>query len=175
MHQFENMTPKSCHTPYPQNLGNVIDIKKVQNQELLLQSKYIKYLQVNPSLGTPKIYKSVNRHSDVSMVAGLRTSSHNLQIEMGRRTRTPREDRKCLCGEVEDEDHFALSCDLYADIRRKHNVLTSTEISCMFDNDRHVEYLNELYKRRKELKQQCGFDIFTEFLYGLCFKTNFDN
>ena len=116
------------------------------------KSKYIKYLQVNPSLGTPKIYKSVNRHSDVSMVAGLRTSSHNLQIEMGRRTRTPREDRKCLCGEVEDEDHFALSCDLYADIRRKHNVLTSTEISCMFDNDRHVEYLNELYKRRKELK-----------------------
>ena len=56
---------------------------------------------------------------------------------MRRRTRTPREDRKCLSGEVEDEEHFALSCNLYADIRRKHNVLNSTEISCMLDNDRH--------------------------------------
>ena len=116
------------------------------------QSKFIKYLQINPSLETPKVYKNVNRHSDVSMIAGLRTSSHNLQIEMGRRTKTPKEERKCRCGEVEDEEHFTLNCDLYADIRRKHNVLNNIEISCMLDDARHVEYLNKLYKRRKELK-----------------------
>ena len=126
--------------------------KSIRSKAERGQSKYIKYLQINPSLETPKIYKSVNRHNDVSMLAGWRTSSHNLQIEMGRRTRTPKEDRKCMCGEVEDEDHFALNCDLYADIRRKHNVLNNTEISCILDDDRHVEYFNELYKRRKELK-----------------------
>ena len=53
---------------------------------------------------------------------------------------------------VEDEDHFALNCDLYADIRRKHNVLNNAEISRILDDDRYVEYLSELYKRRKELK-----------------------
>ena len=78
--------------------------KSIRSKAERGQSKYIKYLQINPSLETPKIYKNVNRHNDVSMLAGLRTSSHNLQIEMGRRTRTPKEDRKCLCGEVEDED-----------------------------------------------------------------------
>ena len=99
------------------------------------QSKYIKYLQINPSLETPNIYKNINKHSDVSMIAGLRTSSHNLQIEMGRRTRTPKEERKCICGEVEDEEHFSLRCNLYTDIRRNHSVKNNVNLQSMFDEE----------------------------------------
>ena len=50
--------------------------KSIRSKAERGQSQYIKYLQVNPSLDTPKMYKNVNRHSGVSMVAGLRTSSY---------------------------------------------------------------------------------------------------
>ena len=116
------------------------------------QSKYIQYLKINPSLETPKIYKNINQLSDVSMIAGLRTSSHNLQIEMGRRTRTPKEERKCLCCAIEDEEHFLLRCNLYKDIRDRHSIHATLSLPCVLDEVRHVEYIKELYKRRKELK-----------------------
>ena len=51
----------------------------------------------------------------------LRTSSHRLEIEIGRWTRhvrTPIEDRKCkYCYTLEDEYHFILECPLYSNIR----------------------------------------------------------
>ena len=56
----------------------------------------------------------------------LRISAHDLHIESGRYTKTPREDRLCkwcklTMGEqqVETEEHFLFSCDLYATLRRK--------------------------------------------------------
>ena len=51
----------------------------------------------------------------------LRTSSHRLEIEMGRWTRpvrTPIEDRKCNhCHTLKDEYHFILECPLYSNFR----------------------------------------------------------
>jgi hypothetical protein len=54
----------------------------------------------------------------------LRTSSHCLHIETGRYSRptTPAEERLCqICknGKVEDEEHFLMYCDLYADLRNQ--------------------------------------------------------
>ena len=47
----------------------------------------------------------------------LRTSSHSLQVEMGRRTGTSRERRLCKCGvDIEDEKHFLSECLLSDDI-----------------------------------------------------------
>ena len=85
------------------------------------------------------------------MVAGLRMSAHNLQIEMGRRTRTPREDRKCICGDIEDEEHFLLQCNLYKDIRDEHRIDKNTNIVRMLDDESAMNYLKKLYERRKEM------------------------
>lgn len=54
----------------------------------------------------------------------LRTSSHMLEIEIGRWTKphvTPRSERKCqLCNSLEDEFHFILECPLYNEFRLKY-------------------------------------------------------
>ena len=59
------------------------------------------------------------------VLARLRTSSHNLEIERGRHTRpvTPADLRICtVCNVVEDEEHLLLHCVKYAEER---NVLFS--------------------------------------------------
>ena len=54
-------------------------------------------------------------------LAKLRTSSHSLEVEMGRWARPERiavENRKCKhCQILEDEFHFILECPLYSNIR----------------------------------------------------------
>ena len=68
------------------------------------RSKYITYLQINPNLEIPSYYNDIFNYRQVSMIAKLRVSMHNLKIEMGRRTRTERGFRLCYCQEgVEDE------------------------------------------------------------------------
>ena len=53
-------------------------------------------------------------------ITRLRTSSHTLEIELGRYTipRTPVTDRLCcVCKVMEDEEHFLVSCEQYAEFR----------------------------------------------------------
>ena len=81
----------------------------IRNKAANGRSKYITYLQINPHLNSPTCYKDTHRFQHMSMIAKLRTSSHNLMVEMGRRTGTVRERRLCICGgNVEDENHFLL-------------------------------------------------------------------
>ena len=108
-------------------------------------------MTVNPTLDKPKIFTHVNHRSDVAMIAGLRMSAHNLQIEMGRRTQTPRENRKCVCGDIEDEEHFILRCNLYGDIRQNFGIDMNLSIPQVLDDEASVEYLKKLYDRRKEM------------------------
>ena len=56
------------------------------------------------------------------LMAALRLSAHNLEIERGRHLDVPRENRKCrLCsmGMVESEYHFILVCPLYSELSNK--------------------------------------------------------
>ena len=50
----------------------------------------------------------------------IRSGANRLRIEEGRANRIPPEDRKCWfgCGEVEDEHHFLMSCQVYSDLRQ---------------------------------------------------------
>ena len=54
----------------------------------------------------------------------LRTSSHRLEVEVGRWVkleRVPFEHRMCTtCNLLEDEYHFVIECQRYNDIRRKY-------------------------------------------------------
>ena len=56
-------------------------------------------------------------------ISKMRLSSHKLNIEKGRYTGVPRNDRKCeLCNknDIEDEYHFMIVCDVYNDLRREY-------------------------------------------------------
>ena len=52
------------------------------------------------------------------MLSRLRSGTNFLRVETGRYEDEKVEDRLCLwCNKVEDEEHFLLDCELYADIR----------------------------------------------------------
>ena len=123
----------------------------IRNKAANGRSKYITYLQINPHLNTPTFYKDTHQFQHMSMIAKLRTSSHNLLVEMGRRTGTARERRICICGNnVEDEKHFIVDCNIYDDIRRKHGIRNKT-LADILNDAKNIQYLLDIYQRRKEL------------------------
>ena len=112
------------------------------------RSKYLTYLQINPELETPGCYENA-KHKFVSMRAKLRTSTHCLHIEMGRRTGTSRERRTCHCEDnsVEDENHFLFECASYHDIRTKYNIRRTTLHEFLNDGTHH-NFIMEIMERR---------------------------
>ena len=146
---YENLV--NCYTSKEEIVSKYFeDVKsRIHSKATSGRSKYLTYLLINPDLKTPQIYKQVYDKKDVSMMAKLRTSSHNLQIEMGRRTHTPADQRLCHCGEnVENEEHFLLRCESYEEIRRKHNI-NNIKISELLDNETYIQYIHELWEKRK--------------------------
>ena len=119
----------------------------IQRKAVQGRTKYATYTNINPKLETPTVYTTARGHKNVSMLAKLRTSSHNLQVEMGRRTGTLRENRLCRCGEVEDERHFLTECQLYTLVRQKHNI-TESDASVVLGDGQYVDYIHELYEER---------------------------
>ncbi len=117
------------------------------------RSKYKTYLQINPNLETPTYYNDIYNYRQVSMIAKLRVSMHNLQVEMGRRSRTPRDLRLCQCEQsVEDELHFLTQCVFYNDIRLNHRVSGNTKLCEILNDKQYVEYIDLLYKHRSTLR-----------------------
>ena len=80
----------------------------------------------------------------------LRISSHDLEIERGRYSGTPKELRFCnwchtSMGEkiIENENHLMFECDLYASLRSKLiSQLNSLPETCMYDQDSNPLTLN---------------------------------
>ena len=145
---YENLLEKYANTDeiiaeFHEKIRQDIRNKADQNR-----TRYVTYLKVNPLLEHPSIYKTTYSHKNVSMIAKLRTTTHNLQIDMGRRTCTPPEQRKCHCGVKEDEEHFLLSCNSYANIRHQHHIKHKT-IATILDDTNYIPYINSLYEERK--------------------------
>ena len=114
------------------------------------RSKYATYLEINPELEPPIIYNKLFNKNQVSMVAKLRLSSHNLNVEMGRRTGLSREQRLCHCGvDVETEKHFLLDCGLYHEIREKYDVSNDLSVSRLLNDVNYVSYIKECMDTRK--------------------------
>ena len=76
------------------------------------RTKFITYsTTMNPRLELHAMYRdpAIPEHQRLAATR-LRLSSHNMAIERGRWTRTPREERLCHCGRVQDEAHVVSDC-----------------------------------------------------------------
>ncbi|KAH7387052.1 hypothetical protein KP509_16G002600 [Ceratopteris richardii] len=94
-------------------------------------------------------------------IGQLRVSSHQLEIEIGRATHTPRDERLCrICREeVEDEEHYTCRCQAYEDIRDRYPQLFRgpREIRALLgtEDQRPLgRFLVELQHHRASLLQQ---------------------
>ena len=84
-----------------------------QSIRLSSKTKMKTYLKLNPNLSVHPVYQLCNAsipdylRTDFSR---FRLSSHRLKIETGRWAWLPPEERLCLCGKVQDEEHVLLEC-----------------------------------------------------------------
>ena len=73
---------------------------------------------------------------DRQRISKLLCSDHQLEIERGRHTKTPRDERKCTTCDletIENEGHFLMECPAYSDLR-----------TSIFDNDGRFTRLEDL-------------------------------
>ena len=110
------------------------------------RTKCITYMKINPFLVVPEVY---NKMGCINIISKLRTSSHDLKIETGRQKNIATAQRTCICGDIEDEEHFTLKCELYRDIRMERNI-TNQSLNDILEDAKYVKYLVQIAKRRKE-------------------------
>ena len=80
-------------------------------------------------------------------ISKIKLSSHKLNIERGRYSGVPRQNRKCeLCNknDLEDEFHFMLVCDLYSDLRKENSPTYYVNRPSMF---KFIKLLNVTNKK----------------------------
>lgn len=83
------------------------------------RTKFTTYVgKMNPTLSVHDMYALTDtKESQRLTVTRVRLSSHNLAIERGRWNRTPREERLCTCGAIQDEPHISAQCPNTQEIR----------------------------------------------------------
>jgi len=107
-------------------------------EKSLTATRFRTYVELNPTLDTHAVYlrqlSSLEEHHRLAFTR-IRLSSHELRIETGRWSRTPREERRCGCSlnTVQDETHVTFTCPKTEEIRSKyptllHNVQTLREL-----------------------------------------------
>ena len=94
-------------------------------------------------------------------IAKLRCSDHALEIEKGRhRNETDRNTRLCkVCdkGEIETEEHFLNSCELYENLKITHEIpVRTSSIAIMRDMDpiKLGKFLSNAWTERKNALEQ---------------------
>ena len=86
------------------------------------KTRYKTYMDINPRLISCPLYNTKDNlvpEYATKCVTRLCLSSHHLQIETGRWSRTQRENRTCrpTCGQVQTEEHVLLNCERTAQLR----------------------------------------------------------
>ena len=115
------------------------------------------------------VYKIVNSNFDThkhlelpyymrKIISKIRCSNHVLEIEKGRHTKpkTPPEVRFCkICenGEIEDEVHFLLNCEVYQNMREKFSIEFNNiyDFLNMDEQSQLAEYLLSSFQLRERL------------------------
>lgn len=98
---------------------------------------------MNPTLLVHPVYSTTQYVPDYKREAftRLRLMSHSLRIEVGRWSRTPRDQRVCPCDSthIETEEHVLLHCPLSAQHRSDHPHLTYDSLETIFTDSTHLE------------------------------------
>ena len=92
-------------------------------EKISVSSKCDYYSVFKTHIYTERYLSGVNIKKFRIALSRFRCSSHDLQIEKGRYTNTPREERLCKCcntNVIEDEYHFLLVCPAFNTIREKY-------------------------------------------------------
>ena len=124
--------------------------QSVHRKALANKSRYIAYMQTNPSLCRPNIYDRYIPSHKLIPVIRLRTISHDLEIERARlmKHHVPRDQRLCSCGGVEDERHFVLHCSNYTHIRQKYSDITFLPFHEQLNNISTPDFIHDLNQNR---------------------------
>ena len=130
----------------------------IQNKPLSA-TKYCTYKNIlNTSLEVHKVYSDKEFIPDYLRIAftRLRTMSHDLRIETGRWSRTPRELRVCRCSPiaVQSEVHVLIECPLSQQVRQKFDMLNFTSIESLINDEEHLidlcKFTYEVFKLYRE-------------------------
>ena len=122
-------------------------------------TKYWTYKHaLNKPLAVHKVYSEKEYVPDYLRLAftRLRTMSHDLRIETGRWSRTPRESRVCTCNpsRVQNEEHVLTECPLSLQIRRKYTCLNFTNMETLMTEDQYlIDLCKFIYEVLKLYKQ----------------------
>ena len=133
-------------------------VKELVNNMPVTATKYITYkTELNTGLGLHQVYSGEKYIPDWLRQAfsRLRLMSHNLRVERGRWSRTPREQRVCEChsGCIQTERHVLLECAMSAGLRNRYSQLNFSslenllgESEFIIDLCKYIYGVFELYK-----------------------------
>ena len=133
-------TPMAKQTNYLLALNeNPVQTFKVELRQKLAtaaSSRVATYIAMNPNIESHAMYSKITSLQEYKRIAvtRIRLGSHRLKIETGRWSRTPRNERLCTCGSIQDEAHVLLECSLSQPMRDKYNI-DSLNIAEFMDMD----------------------------------------
>ena len=109
-------------------------------QERVGSTKIVTYTSVlNAQMTVHPVYSTNDYIPDYQRVAftRLRLMSHNLRVETGRWSRTPRESRICDCdpNQIQTESHVLLNCPLTQGYRDDHCMLSFDSMETLMNTD----------------------------------------
>ena len=92
-------------------------------------SRCVVYRTLNPTFGLHAMYKDRHTIDDRHRMSftRFRVSGHSLNVETGRwnrrgRGRLPMEERLCVCGQVQTEQHVVEQCPITSEVRVRYGL-----------------------------------------------------
>ena len=115
-------------------------------------SRCIVYRSINPQFIIHDVYTKRHNINDLERVSftRFRVSGHSLAVETGRwnrrgRGRLPLEERLCVCGNIQTEEHVVSQCPHTQHLRNVHNFTTIRELFSM-SSERSCKILHEILR-----------------------------
>ena len=143
-----------CFKYISKEIGRKLYTSKWEETITSIEYSRLKFYKTIKSEHSPAIYTQLPFYQR-KVIAKMRCSSHNLEIEKGRHKKKLAEDRLCLmCTEkvIEDETHFLSFCPAYNTLRLKHGYTNKNPVDIMSDrNQTNLSiYLSKSFNLRKE-------------------------